>query len=361
MTLLVVVVVGLVVGVVTERLFLPGDGLARSGAATSGRPIGGVERLELDRRSRRPRLRRRRKSLVRRLLFSSLGLLLLLMLGGYLWANSIFNKIDRVEVSSELSPASGTNYLLVGADNNLDGSEQREGVDGVRADTIMVLRIANGKAQMLSLNRDLWVTNPATGQQGRLNATYNQGPANLVRAVTTNLGIPIERYIEIDFGSFSGLVDSFGGIEVEFANPAFDLASGLDVKQAGTVHLDGAQALAYVRSRHFTEVVDGANRPEGGLPDINRTMRQQTFLRQIMSKTASSKNPVKLLQAASKMAGGLRIDDDMSMIDAARFAFDMTRHAPETVQLPVVPRRTSGGAEVLELGDGASGILAGFR
>jgi hypothetical protein len=62
--------------------------------------------------------------------------------------------------------------------------------------------------------------NPATGEEGRLNATYNAGPANLIAAVTQNFGIPIDRYLEIDFVSFAGLVDSFGGIDVDFANPA---------------------------------------------------------------------------------------------------------------------------------------------
>ena len=288
-------------------------------------------------------------------------LLLAATVGGYLWASSVFNRIEKVDVSAALSSGSGTNYLLVGADNSLGGGVQREGVEGVRSDTIMVLRVVDGRAQMLSLNRDLWVVNPATGSEGRLNATYNQGPENLVRAVTQNFGIPIERYIEIDFGSFSGLVDSFGGIDVHFEHPAFDLASGLDVKQAGVVHLDGAQALAYVRSRHYTEVIDGQPRAEGGLPDVNRTMRQQTFLRQIMQKASDNKNPVKLMSAADTIAGGLRIDDDMSMLDAARFAWSMGNLDPQPVVLPVVPRTTSGGASVLELGPGADDVLAGFR
>ncbi len=281
--------------------------------------------------------------------------------GGYLWASSVFDKIEKVDVSAALTEGSGTNYLLVGADNALGDGEQREGVEGVRSDTIMVLRVDGGTTQMLSLNRDLWVTNPATGREGRLNSTYNQGPENLVRAVTQNFGIPIERYVEIDFGSFSGLVDSFGGIDVHFEHPAFDLASGLDVPEAGLVHLDGAQALAYVRSRHYTEVVDGQHRPEGGLPDVNRTMRQQTFLRALVATGFGNRNPLRLLSAADTVSGGLRIDDDMSMFDAARFAWRMGRLDPQPVLLPVVPRTTSGGAAVLELGPGADEVLASFR
>lgn len=311
---------------------------------------------------RRPRRRRSPWRIVR---WTALVLVLLVVagaIGGYLWANSIFQKIETVEVSDQLSSSSsGTNYLLVGSDNGKEGEEQREGVAGARSDTIMILRIADGKARMLSLNRDLWIDNPATGEEGRLNGTYNAGPANLVQAVTQNFGIPIDRYIEIDFVSFGGLVDAFGGIDVEFAHPAFDLGSGLDVKQAGLVHLDGDQALAFVRSRKYTEVIDGQEVPQGGLPDVNRVQRQQIFLREIMKKAGAERNPVSLMRAADKMSDGLRIDDDMTLLDAGRFAWDMGKGSPETVLLPVAPRTTSGGAAVLDLGEGAEAVLAQFR
>ena len=348
---LVVAFAGLVTGVVTERLVAPAQRVPAPGHR--GAPGPGVA-------PRRPTRRSRRRT-VTQVLFVGAGMVLLGTLATLVWANSIFNRIEKVVVSDALTSTSGTNYLLVGADNSLGGGTGREGVQGIRADTVMVLRVSGGQASMLSLNRDLWVRNPATGEEGRLNATYNQGPANLIRAVTENFGIPIERYVEIDFDSFSGLVDSFGGIDITFAHPAFDLASGLDVKEAGTVRLDGAQALAYVRSRHYTEIIDGQPVPEGGLPDVNRTMRQQAFLRAVMQRAADNRNPFALLSAAERMSAGLRVDDDMTMFDAARFALTMGRVDPQPVPLPVTPRTTSGGAQVLDLGEGADAVLAGFR
>lgn len=331
----------------------------------AGIVLGAVVERAVTARSERaldPQGRRRpRRKVLRWVVLAVVLLLVGGTIGGYLWANSVFESIEKVDVSSALSGgSSGTNYLLVGADNGL-GEETREGVEGVRSDTIMILNIDGSKARMMSLNRDLWVTNPATGQPGRLNATYNQGPTNLIQAVTDNYGIPIDRYIEIDFTSFAGLVDAFGGIDIEFANPAIDRASGLVVESSGMVHLDGDQALAYVRSRHYTEIIDGQEVPEGGLPDVNRTQRQQTFLRAIMGKASDNRNPLTLMKAAGNMSDGLRIDDDMSMIDAARFAWNMGKLNPETVILPVQPRTTSGGAAVLELGPGAEEILATFR
>lgn len=355
MTLVLWLLGGLLLGIVAERL--TGGPKAPAGAiadpSTAAAP------------GARPPKRRRRVGRI--IAWSSVAVVVLLVagaVGGYLWANSIFQKIETVEVSTQLAAGggSGTNYLLVGSDNGRTSEDQREGVEGSRSDTIMVLRIEGDEAKMLSLNRDLWVANPATGENGRLNATYNAGPANLVQAVTENFGIPIHRYLEIDFVSFAGLVDAFGGIDIFFEHPSFDPGSGLDVKEAGLVHLDGDQALAYVRSRYFNEVIDGVAVPQGGLPDVNRTVRQQTFLKAIMAEAADQRNPLKLGRAADQMSDGLRIDDEMTLLDAGRFAWKMGRVDPVTVALPVVPRTTSGGAAVLDLEQPAANeVLDQFR
>ena len=332
--------IGLALGVLAERLI----------GVRTPTPVGGTASTAAAPGQRAPKQKRRWGRIVGVTALVMVIALIATSVLVYKWAESVFNDIEKVPVAAQLAPKHGgaTNYLLVGSDNGRQGGEQREGVAGARSDTIMVLRIEGGKAKMLSLNRDLWVANPATGENGRLNATYNAGPANLIQAVTENFGIPINHYIEIDFVSFGGLVDAFGGIDIFFEHPAFDLASGLDVKQAGLVHLDGTQALAYVRSRHYAEVIDGKVVLEGGLPDVNRTQRQQEFLRAIMKKAGGKRNPFTLKKAAENMSDGLRIDDSMTMWEAARFAWDMGRMDPESVVLPVTPRTTSGGASVLD-------------
>ena len=60
-----------------------------------------------------------------------------------------------------------------------------------------------GGAKMLSIPRDLIVTLADTGEQTRINAAYNTdlggGPGRLLKTVQQNLGIPINRYMEVDF------------------------------------------------------------------------------------------------------------------------------------------------------------------
>jgi len=293
----------------------------------------------------------------RRVVVSSVVMLLVLV-GlplGFAWVQ--FQKIERVEVATVLSPGggSGTNYLIVGSDSrdNIDADAPNSDaflgtpVAGERADTIIVLRVGDGDASMLSIPRDLWVTNAETGEVGRINATYANGPDALIRTVQ-GLGIPVHHYLEIDFTSFAGLVDAVGGITIEVPHPATDHQSGLLIPEAGVVTLDGDQALAYVRSRSYMELIDGQWRtdPTG---DLGRVERQRVFLTSLLSAVGGVRNPNTLRQVASSLAPGLRIDDELGFFAAARLGWNLKGLSPASVDLPVVPRTTSGGAAVLEL------------
>jgi LCP family protein required for cell wall assembly len=264
------------------------------------------------------------------------------------------------------SGGAGTNYLIVGSDTRegIDETDPNAGafigstVTGERTDTIMVLRMEGDRSYLLSIPRDLWVTNAATGEEGRINAVYRSGPQALIQSVQQNLGIPIHHYLEINFVSFGGLVDAVGGITVDFPHPARDDASGLLVEQTGPVTLDGTQALAYVRSRTYTELIDGEwqTDPTG---DLGRTERQRVFLSSLLAKATGSKNPIALMRLSGALGRGLAIDDTFTYFGALRLAWDLRGFSPESVVLPTVPRTTSGGAAILEIDEPAAAPLIG--
>jgi LCP family protein required for cell wall assembly len=203
---------------------------------------------------------------------------------------------------------------------------------------------------MLSVPRDLYLPIAGTDESRKINAAYNAdlggGPERLVDTITQGLGIPIDRYMEIDFVSFAGLVDALGGVTIPFEHPAQDEASGLYVPEAGNVELDGEQALGYVRSRHFTETINGelVEDPRG---DLGRIERQQAFLSAVFGELSGSKNPFTMLRVASGMAEGLRIDDEMSMFDAMRFAWGLRGLEPEPLSLEVTNDRNEAGAVLI--------------
>ena len=184
------------------------------------------------------------------------AVLLPLFLGAFGWwyASSKFDEIERVPVASVLSPAGGggTNYLLVGSDSREAVAEAGAGdpniqpggeaPGGQRSDTMLVLRTTSEGAQLLSIPRDLFVTLPG-GSEGRINGAFNDGPVALIQTIQDNLDIPIHRYVEVDFVTFSGLVDALGGITLGadvIPCPAFDDHSGLPPIAAGPVTIDGA-------------------------------------------------------------------------------------------------------------------------
>lgn len=274
---------------------------------------------------------------------------------GWFYANAKFDEIERVDVDidgeSVLAGSSGgTNYLLVGTD-------QRDGTEGNRADSILVLRTGDGPARLLSIPRDLLVPRPDLGgDTARINAAYNTGAANLIRTVQEGVGIPIDRYIEINFTAFGDLVDALGGVTINFPTPAIDEGSGLNVPEAGDVELDGVQALAFVRSRKYQEVIDGVPQGTSG-SDLDRIVRQQAFLREVLKEAGSSRNPFHLARIGTALAGGLTIDNHMELFDALVFAWNMGQLDPAQTELPVTD---SGDGSTVVLASGAAAVIDDF-
>jgi LCP family protein required for cell wall assembly len=304
-----------------------------------------------------------------RWLYLYLPLLVVLLVAGSLaWVFVRFNSIHRIDLGDALSPASGpaVNYLLVGSDSRegIDASTPNVGaigtnVTGHRSDTIIALRVEGGKATMMSIPRDLWATIVATGRNGRINAAYNQSPANLVRTVTANLGVAVNHYIEVDFVSFSRMVDAIGGIDIDFPHPAFDRNSGLNIITAGTHHLDGSQALAYVRSRHYVEVVDGRHVPDP-TGDLGRNQRQQTFIRTVLHEVGATRNPWTLAKVVNAAVGGMRADTELGFGDVFSLARNLSGSDPASVVLPTRPARKGAAAVLLLRSAEATPVLAQF-
>lgn len=360
----------------------PSDTASRGPAAPPGAPRRAPTQSPPEPPARPPRRtttptaapspRRRRR--FPRLRWIALALVLLLVAGGigsYFWAQSIFNRVERVPVGDVLSTGgSGTNYLLVGSDTREGISADDPtagaflddgGTGGQRSDTMLVLHLEGGKASMLSIPRDLYVTIAETGQQQKINAAFNGGPTRLIKTIQQNLQIPIHRYIEVDFVSFAGLVDALGGVTINFPKPAFDAHSGLDVRLYGNVELDGEQALAYVRSRNYTERLKGGGTKTDFTADLGRIKRQQAFLRSVMSELGDTKNPFTLGRVASRMADGLRIDDRMTMWQALRFAWALRGLEPKSIELPAEGARNGAGAVLIMRTAEAKPVLDQFR
>jgi LCP family protein required for cell wall assembly len=104
----------------------------------------------------------------------------------------------------------------------------------------------------------------------------------LVKEVSYLVGIPINYYAVMDLDGFVKMIDAVGGIDVVNPSPINDPSYATPAGQvigfklaAGPQHLDGDQALAYVRSRHGADNSDWA-----------RSSRQQQVLVALLHKMA---------------------------------------------------------------------------
>jgi polyisoprenyl-teichoic acid--peptidoglycan teichoic acid transferase len=243
---------------------------------------------------------------MRRRLMVGCSLLLVFLVvattAGYGYVHYRFGQIRSVKVPGLHKSSSGRpfNLLVVGSDSR-EGLDDKDGsrygdVGGQRNDTTLVVRVepARKRVSMLSIPRDLVVPIAGTGAENRINTALTGGPGQLVKTVEQSFGVPIHHYVLIDFDGFQAIVDALGGIDVRFPYPSRDFKSGLDIRQAGCRHLNGARALALARSRYFSYQQDGVWRSDPWA-DLGRIVRQQAFL-QALVKAALAKgltNPVR--------------------------------------------------------------------
>ncbi len=262
------------------------------------------------------------------------------------------------------------NFLVVGTDS-------REFVDNVgdeaafgtvadvgqpHADTILILRTFphSKRVALASFPRDLSVKIAGTDTEDRINSALANGPDQLVQTITQNFGIPINHFIEVDFRGFEALVNAVGGVTVFFPAPVRDWdeekqlnPTGLRIDQPGCIELQGAQALAYVRSRHYQQLIDGAWKkdPAG---DLNRITRQQELFRTTLAQSARRglRNPARLNTLLGVAVHNVTLDDRFGLGDLTALSRQFRTLAPESLQtysLPTAPGKSPTGADVLFL------------
>jgi LCP family protein required for cell wall assembly len=268
------------------------------------------------------------------LITGSVVLVVLVLLGAmYFYLDSRLARSNvLVDYASRPAAGAGTNWLITGSDSRagLTRAQKRQlhtGSDaGSRSDTILILHIPSngGRAVLISLPRDSYVTIPGYGQN-KINAAYPfGGPKLLAKTVQDNTGLRIEHYIGIGFGGLVNVVDAVGGVRMCLPAPIHDQASGLNLK-AGCQTLDGAEALGYVRTRH-----QFANQ------DLQREQNQRLFLRALLRKMTSPTtllNPFATVPAAFGAAGAVKVDKGTHLYQLLQLALALRN--PQTTTVPI--------------------------
>ena len=215
----------------------------------------------------------------------------------------------------QVAPSDPFYMLLLGVDKDEGRAENWGDSDAnFRADTIILARVdpKNKKITLISIPRDTMVDLGEHGKQ-KINSAYSYGGASgMVEAVSKLANVNISHYAEVDFESFTKIVDSIGGITVNLPVAVSDMQySGIDLP-AGEQQLNGQQALGLSRSRHAYD--------NYGAGDFYRAANQRMILTAIAKKVLQL-DPVSMSGAVSTMAESVTTDLNVTDIVGLAMSF----------------------------------------
>jgi LCP family protein required for cell wall assembly len=264
-------------------------------------------------------------------LLAGLAVLIIAVIAGislYGYADNLDKDLKRTDAFSQIAtdrpakPVEGPlNILLVGSDSRDPDAKQDEGSEW-RADTLILMHVPSDHktAQLVSIPRDLWVNIPesnsapcSSGSRNKINAAFAFG--GLPRAVHTvecMTDVRIDHVMAIDFGGFKEVTDALGGVDLKVEKTVKSIHKPYRTFTKGTMHMNGAEALDWIRQRK-----------QFARGDFARMQHQQDFLKALMNKAASSGTLTdlgKLNTFLKATTAAVTVDQEFSLKD---FALEM--------------------------------------
>ncbi|WP_395105626.1 LCP family protein [Actinomadura sp. SCN-SB] len=244
---------------------------------------------------------------------------------------------DALPTGSRERPAedAGQNWLLVGSDlRGAPAADKWRPGGGARADTIMLLHMPEegGRAYVISFPRDLWVDIPG-GDEGKINSAFAKGGSRLLAETVESIsGVRVDHVAALDFTGFKTMTDALGGVDIHLDRPIHDPSNGWSWP-AGRNHLDGEEALRFVRER---KGLSGS--------DLDRVRRQHAFLKALADKAADSglmTNPWRLDAFLRAASGSLAVDSETEFGTLRTLALRLARIGPGRVTFVTLPTGAS--------------------
>ena len=259
---------------------------------------------------RRKRIRRNRKkkeknriiiwfknlSKKKKIALISVAIILLLLVVAIIFVASKFSKMQMEEIPDseivindfvEQDVGVGyTNFVLFGSDSRTGEVEK-----GINTDAIIVVSLNNEtkEVKMVSVYRDT-LLDVANGNIQKCNSAYSRGGAKqAINMLNMNLDLDIQKYVTVDFGSVSDVIDLLGGIEINVSEAEMRAVNdfigetakatgkwGKQITHPGLQTLNGVQATTYARIR------------KGVGDDYARTARQRLVIEKTVEKATKA-------------------------------------------------------------------------
>ncbi|MFJ2056415.1 LCP family protein [Streptomyces sp. NPDC087908] len=248
------------------------------------------------------------------------------------------------------SPGRGLNLLVVGIDSRKGVTPQEKerfrlgGKECDCTDVMMLVHVSarNDRVDVVSLPRDSLVSFPdphrdrRTGKlhqahQAKINGAWAEGgSAYAVEVVEAATGLPVHRYLEIDFRRFMDTVDRVdGGVPICTEKALVDPATGIDL-QPGTRPVGGGEALQYVRSRKAD-----------GEMDFGRIRKQQKFVVNTLEQLREGvlNDPGRLRRLAATLRGTGAAERGISATELLELAARLRDLPADRTRFATVPVR----------------------
>jgi LCP family protein required for cell wall assembly len=263
-------------------------------------------------------------------------------------------------------PGDGANdILLVGSDTRTDlqghplslrllKELRTEATETLNTDTLILLRFPDngGKSHAVSIPRDTYVQVP-NWREEKINGAFGvtkarvaqdmvnrgekdrakieresdaAGRSALVQSVQGLTGVHVDHYAEVTLYGFYLLTKAIDGVDVCLNQATVDPDSGANFRR-GPQTVRGADAVSFVRQRN--------NLPRG---DLDRIVRQQTFLSSAMNKVLSGgmlTNTNRLGELADAVSKTVIMDPGLHFLDLVNQAQAMASGQVEFVTIPV--------------------------
>jgi LCP family protein required for cell wall assembly len=218
--------------------------------------------------------------------------------------------------------------LVMGVDDSWTDSDEVY-TSASRSDTNIAVNIdlATKNLGVVSIPRDLWVDIPKVGHAKVNEAIADGGPERTEATLVSNFGMPaFDYYLILKIDATKNIVDAIGGIDVDVEKSMdYDDNWGhlhIHLKK-GYQHLNGEQAVGYIRFRHDEE------------GDFGRMRRQRQVMQVLVARLKDPSIAMRVPALLSIVQKNVRTNMPPDKMLSLAFALrDVTPQMVHTAELP---------------------------